>query len=167
MPEYRIYFVGQDDHFHGAQIIECAKRRRGGCVCLRPHRGLPSGRGVGAVQSPLAGSGRTAKPGSTQCADGIIRQFKSWAVSPQGELLKIRASNISLRIDNSGISIAALLGQSEPLPPHSSCPAELSEAEPPACRPSLHTDTQSSLRRPESSPSASLPGWSRDPTVAK
>ena len=24
MPEYRIYFVGQDDHFHGAQIIECA-----------------------------------------------------------------------------------------------------------------------------------------------
>jgi hypothetical protein len=24
MPEYRIYFVGRDDHFHGADTIECA-----------------------------------------------------------------------------------------------------------------------------------------------
>lgn len=24
MPTYRIYFVGQDDHFHGAENIECA-----------------------------------------------------------------------------------------------------------------------------------------------
>lgn len=24
MPEYRIYFVGPDDHFHGAKTIECA-----------------------------------------------------------------------------------------------------------------------------------------------
>ena len=23
MPEYRIYFVGSDDHFHGAKTVEC------------------------------------------------------------------------------------------------------------------------------------------------
>ena len=23
MPKYRIYFVGQDDHFHGAENIDC------------------------------------------------------------------------------------------------------------------------------------------------
>jgi hypothetical protein len=42
MPEYRVYFVGADDHFHGAETVNCTSDKEAVTTALEWIGGFPA-----------------------------------------------------------------------------------------------------------------------------